>query len=141
MGISLAASCKALAAPTMAVGLLGPIPLAHSALAESPARGLAQEIGSPSQISSERPGSPKPSARQPKRKPDASGNLVYEILDNIRTRSGEICSRYGSPDNCLEEAEVCLTMRNAEDDQVRLCLNTVPEAPDRDKAQRTRLRR
>jgi hypothetical protein len=141
MGISLAASCKGWAVLMMAVGLLGPVSLAHSARADSLSRGQAQEIGSESRASSERPGSTKPLARQPKRKPDASGNLVYEILDNIRARSGELCSRYGSPDDCLEEAEVCLTMRNAEDDQVRLCLNTVPGETDRDKAQKTRLRR
>jgi hypothetical protein len=75
------------------------------------------------------------------RKPDAYGNFVDEILNEVRARGADLCARYGSPDNCLEEAEVCVTMRNAQDDQVRLCLNTVPADNGQDKAQKTRLKR
>jgi hypothetical protein len=58
---------------------------------------------------------------------DRSGNFVYGIINQIRAQSEELCARYGSPGDCLEEAEVCLTMRDTEDNEVRLCLNTIPE--------------
>jgi hypothetical protein len=86
----------------------------------------------------------KGSARKPTRKePDRSGSFVYEIINNIRAQSEELCARYGSPSDCLEEAEVCLTMRDAADNQVRFCLNTAPkeDASDEGKVQRSRLRR
>lgn len=43
----------------------------------------------------------------------------------------------------LEEAEVCLTMRDTGDNQVRLCLNTAPGEGGRDEGavQKSRLRR
>jgi hypothetical protein len=82
------------------------------------------------------------SARSPLRKADRSGSFIYEIIDTIRARSGDLCMRYGSPADCLEEAEVCLTMRDMENNQVRMCLNTVPgeEEPKGRKLQRTRAR-
>jgi hypothetical protein len=116
-----------------------------SALAESPAPGPAQGIAARStDIPSERSGPAKGSARKPTRKqPDRSGNFVYEIINNIRAQSEELCARYGSPSDCLEEAEVCLTMRDTGDNQIRFCLNTVPgeDATDEGKVQRSRLRR
>ena len=95
------------------------------------------------EISSERSGPAKAPARKPARKqPDRSGNFVYGIIDQIRAQSEELCARYGSPGDCLEEAEVCLTMRDADDNQVRLCLNTSPgDSDNRDSAQKSRLRR
>jgi hypothetical protein len=116
--------------------------MAHLALAGSPARGQAQESASKSAgTSPEKRGSARQSARPQLRKPDASGNFVNEVLNTIRARSSELCSRYGSPDDCLEEAEVCLTMRNADDDEVRLCLNTSPGENDRNTARKARLTR
>jgi hypothetical protein len=51
-------------------------------------------------------------------------------------------TRYGNPDDCLEEAEVCLTMRDNDDNQVKLCLNTVPgESGDPGLVQKSRVRR
>jgi hypothetical protein len=67
-----------------------------------------------------------PQVRKPISKPDRAGNFVYGLIDTIRAQSGELCARYGNPADCLEEAEVCLTMRDTDDNQVRLCLNTVP---------------
>lgn len=74
---------------------------------------------------------------------DQSGNFVYGLIDQIRAKSEELCARYGSPSDCLEEAEVCLTMRDSEDNQVRLCLNAVPGegGGDRGAVQKSRLRR
>ena len=142
MEISLASSWKAPVVSMMTLGLLGPLPLAHSAQADSPNHRQALEIVSkPAGHSSERHGPAKPSPRQPMGKPDASGRFVGEILDNIRARSAELCARYGSPGDCLEEAEVCLTMRNPDDDEIRLCLNTSPGENDRDTARKTRFRR
>lgn len=125
----------------MAATLLGTCLAADPALAESPL-GLAQEVGSKSAGSTvER--SVRAPARKPPRKPSGAGNLVYEIINNIRAQSEEVCVRYGSPADCLEEAEVCLTMRDTEDNQVRLCLNTVPgdSGGDEGKVQKSRVRR
>ncbi|PVE21071.1 hypothetical protein DC522_28600 [Microvirga sp. KLBC 81] len=96
------------------------------------------------EISSERSGSAKAPARKPTRKqPDRSGNFVYGIINQIRAQSEELCARYGSPGDCLEEAEVCLTMRDFEDNRVRLCLNTVAGegGGDGGTVQKSRLRR
>jgi len=84
------------------------------------------------------------SARRPMRRdPDRSGNFVYGIINQIKAQSEELCARYGGPGDCLEEAEVCLTMRDNDDNQVKLCLNTVPgESKDGDgRVQRSRVRR
>jgi hypothetical protein len=126
----------------VAVGLLSSVVLATSAPADSLIRAQVQNIGSkPGGISPEQPEPTKPLAGPPTRTSDASGNFVYEILNTIRARAAELCARYDSPDDCLEEAELCLTMRNAEEDQVRLCLNTAPGESGQDKAQKTRVRR
>jgi hypothetical protein len=81
-------------------------------------------------VSPDRSASARTPSRKPARKPDRSGTFIYEILNNIRTQSEELCARYGNPDDCLEEAEVCLTMRDSDDNQVKLCLNTVPAKSD-----------
>jgi hypothetical protein len=107
--------------------MLGLVLPANSALADNPSREQAQEISSKSPAtSSERSGSARTPLRKPMRTPDRSGNFVYEIINNIRTRSEELSAHYGGPTDCLEEAKVCLTMRDTDDNQVRLCLNTVP---------------
>jgi len=116
------------------------------ALSTAPAlagtRGQPQGIGAkPTDTASERAVSAKAPARKPLRKPDESGTLIYGIINNIRAQSEEICTRYGSPSDCLQEAEVCLTMRDAEDNQVRMCLNTVPGNQERADSQKARLRR
>jgi len=138
------ASTKRRTLSLAAASWLGPLLAAHPALADNPAPGQAQEVGSRvTEISSERSGPAKAPARKPARKlPDRSGNFVYGIIDQIRAQSEELCARYGSPGDCLEEAEVCLTMRDADDNQVRLCLNTSPgDSDNRDSAQKSRLRR
>jgi hypothetical protein len=128
----------------LAANLLGVLLSANSALADNPAREQAQEIGSRGTgSSSERSGSATPPARKPARKPDRSGNFVYEIINQIQAQSKEMCARYGNPADCLEEAEVCLTMRDTGDNQIRLCLNTVPEEGrgTESLAQKSRVRR
>ena len=143
MGISMAMSRTGWAVSMMAVGLLGPFPLARSALADSPARGQTQEIGSTSvATSSKRSGPGKAPARKPSVTPDGTGNFVYGLINTIRTQSEALCARHGNPSDCLEEAEVCLTMRDNDDNQVRLCLNTVPgDSGDQGSVQKSRLRR
>jgi hypothetical protein len=145
MVTSLRASTKRQVLSIAALNLLGLSLAAHSALADNATRGPAQESGARSaEISSERSGSAKAPVRKPTRKrPDRSGNFVYEIINQIRAQSEELCARYGSPGDCLEEAEVCLTMRDFEDNQVRLCLNTVPgeDGGNRGAVQKSRLRR
>jgi hypothetical protein len=123
-----------------AAGLIGMSVAASPALAENATPAHAQEIGSKSV---ERSGSAKSVPRKAPRKPDRSGSFIYEIIDTIRARSGDFCTRYGSPADCLEEAEVCLTMRDDDDNQFRLCLNTVPGEEGRDggKMQGARTRR
>ena len=107
----------------VAATLLGMCLPATSVLADNPARGPAQGIGSSLAASpSERSGPAKAAVR----KPDGAGNFVYELINQIQVQSKELCARYGNPADCLEEAEVCLTMRDTGDNQVRLCLNTVP---------------
>jgi hypothetical protein len=128
----------------LAANPLGVLLSANSALADNPAREQAQEIGSRGTgSSSERSGPATPPARKPARKPDRSGNFVYEIINQIQAQSKEMCARYGNPADCLEEAEVCLTMRDTEDNTVRLCLNTTPGESEGDKGtvQKSRVRR
>jgi hypothetical protein len=127
----------------LAANLLGLSFTANAALAEPAVPGQAQEIGSKSaQASSKRSGSAKTPARKPMGKPDGTGNFVYEIINTIRVQSAELCARYGNPADCLEEAEVCLTMRDNDDNQVRLCLNTVPgDSGDQGSVQKSQLRR
>jgi hypothetical protein len=55
--------------------------------------------------------------------PGRSGNFVYGIVHHIRAQSQELCARYGGPGDCLEEAELCLTMRDTAENVVQLCLN------------------
>lgn len=145
MVTSSVASTKRQVLSTAAVTLLGLSLAAHSAWADNPAPGAAQEMGTRSaELSFERSGSAKAPARKPTRKqPDRSGNFVYGIINQIRAQSEELCARYGNPTDCLEEAEVCLTMRDTEDNEVRLCLNTVPGdgGGDEGKVQKSRLRR
>lgn len=127
-----------------AVNFLGLSLNAHSALADNANRRPAQENGTRlAEISSERSIPAKRPARKPTGKqPDRSGNFVYAIINQIRAQSEELCARYGSRGDCLEEAEVCLTMRDVEDNQVRLCLNTVSgeDGGDRGAVQKSRSR-
>ena len=121
------ASWKGSVASVVAVTLLGMILPVTSVLADNPARGQAQEIGSKSAgSSSDLSGPTKAPARKPQRKSGSPSNFVYELINQIQAQSKELCARYDNPADCLEEAEVCLTMRDTDDNQVRLCLNTVP---------------
>ena len=114
----------------LAANLLSLCLSANAVFADDPTLGQAQqmqEIGSKSAMPpSKRSGSARAEAHKPMKKPDGAGNLVYGLINTIRTQSEELCTRYGNPADCLEEAEVCLTMRDTDDNQVRLCLNTVP---------------
>jgi hypothetical protein len=122
----------------VAATLLGMCLPATSVLADNPARGPAQGIGSSLAASpSERSGPAKAAVR----KPDGAGNFVYELINQIQVQSKELCARYGNPADCLEEAEVCLTMRDTGDNQVRLCLNTVPGGSEGGTVQKSHVRR
>ena len=135
-------SSKGLGASVVAATLLGMCLPATSVLADNPARGPAQGIGSSLAASpSERSGPAKAAVRKPQRKPDGAGNFVYELINQIQVQSKELCARYGNPADCLEEAEVCLTMRDTGDNQVRLCLNTVPGGSEGGTVQKSRVRR
>jgi hypothetical protein len=130
----------------LAANLLGLSLSATAALADDPPPGQAQqtpEIGSKSAVTASKrsgSGSGKSEARKSTTRPDRAGNFVYGLIDTIRAQSEELCARYGNPADCLEEAEVCLTMRDTGDNQVRLCLNTVPGG-DGGTTQKSRLRR
>ena len=125
--------------------LLGIEASANAALAESSTKEQVRKIGSDDAgAMTERVQSGKPSARKPMRKEsDRSGNFVYGIINQIRARSEEFCARYGGSGDCLEEAEVCLTMRDTAENVVRLCLNTAPGESQggEGKMQRSRVRR
>jgi hypothetical protein len=127
-----------------AAALLGLSLSANAALADDSTPGQAQEIGSKSAgTSSKRSGFARAPTRKPTRAPEGAGNLVYGLINTIRAQSEELCARYGNPSDCLEEAEVCLTMRDNDDNQVKLCLNTVPgeSGGDGGTAQKSRVRR
>jgi hypothetical protein len=126
--------------PAAAASLVGLTLAAHPARADNQGPRPVVEAR-PAATSSGRHQLAKTPARKPARRPDASGNFVYEILSNIRARSSELCARYNSPDDCLEEAEVCLTMRNSEDDEVRMCLTTAPGEDERESAKKARWKR
>jgi hypothetical protein len=58
--------------------------------------------------------------------------FTYSIKDFIRTKSSrtkssELCSSYGSDADCVEAVEICLTMKDRDEDVVRVCINTAPE--------------
>ncbi|MGF9761275.1 hypothetical protein AAII07_39400 [Microvirga sp. 0TCS3.31] len=128
----------------LAANLLGILLSAHPVLAESPVREPEQEIATASAgPATDRSGPTKSPVRKPQRKPDGAGNFIYELINQIQVQSKELCSRYGNPADCLEEAEVCLTMRDTEDNTVRLCLNTTPGESEGEKgtAQKSRVRR
>ena len=109
------------------MNLLSILLSAKAAVANDLTPGHTQEIASRVvRTSSERFGLANMLARRPARKPGGAGNCVYKIIDQIRVQSKELCARYGNPADCLKEAEVCLTMRNNGDNQIKLCLNTVP---------------
>jgi hypothetical protein len=143
MVTDLRVSWKRPAVFVVAASLLDLSLLASPALADSPARGPAQEVGSKSAgAPSKRSGPARTPAKGQVSKPDGDGNFVYGIINTIRAQSEELCARYGNPDDCLEEAEVCLTMRDNDDNQVKLCLNTVPgDSGDPGSVQKSRLRR
>jgi hypothetical protein len=128
----------------LAANMLGLSLLTTAALAEDLSSGQTQEVGSKSAVSSpKRSGSARADARKPMRKPDGAGNFVHGLINTIRAQSQELCVRYGNPADCLEEAEVCLTMRDADSNQVRLCLSTAPgdSGGDGGTVQKSRLRR
>ncbi len=128
----------------LAVALLGLSLPVNAALADDPVPGQAQEIVSKSAgTASKRSGSTRAPARKSPGKPGGAGSFVYGLINQIRTQSEELCARYGNPSDCLEEAEVCLTMRDADDNQVKLCLNTVPgeDGGGGSTVQKSRLRR
>ncbi|MPR09162.1 hypothetical protein [Microvirga tunisiensis] len=117
---------------------------ADAALANDPTHGPAPEIATTSAgPATDRSGRAKAPARNPTRTPEGAGNFVYGLINTIRAQSEELCARYGNPSDCLEEAEVCLTMRDTADNTVRLCLNTTPGESDGDKGtvQKSRVRR
>lgn len=127
----------------VAASLLGlPVPT-HSAMADSPARGRAQAERPKSEgPPSKRSGSSNAPTQGPMARPEGAGNFVYGIIHTIQAESEELCARYGNPADCLEEAEVCLTMRDDDDNQVKLCLNTIPgDSSDQGSIQKSRLRR
>jgi hypothetical protein len=135
------ASWKGPVASVVAVTLLGMLLPTTSVLADNLARGQEQEIGSKSAgTSSDLSGPTKAPARKPQRKSGSPSNFVYELINQIQVQSKELCARYGNPADCLEEAEVCLTMRDTDDNQIKLCLNTVP-AGSGDKGTVQKLRR
>ncbi|WP_243369248.1 hypothetical protein [Microvirga solisilvae] len=127
----------------LAVAWLGLSFSANAALANEATLERVQGNGSKATgAPSKRPAPAKPQAQEPARKPDGAGNFVYGIIDTIRAQSEELCLRYGNPADCLEEAEVCLTMHDTEENQVRLCLNTIPADSDKSgSAQKSRLKR
>jgi hypothetical protein len=144
MVTDLRTACQRWVAFVTVTSLLGLSFSMGTARADNPIGGQAPEVGSgPVDMPSQRPGSPRARARKPAGKPGESGIFLNEIINTIRIQSAELCVRYGSPSDCLEEAEVCLTMRDNEDNQVRLCLNTTSrDSADGDgKVQKSRMRR
>jgi hypothetical protein len=59
--------------------------------------------------------------------PAANEDFTYTLKNIVRTRSSEFCERYGADGSCIEEIEICLTMRDRDDDVVRICMNTAPD--------------
>lgn len=128
----------------VAMGLLGLLPLPGHAWAETTVAKPVPHVGSPSATGThERSAIQAARTRRAPEKPAETGNFIYEIINSIQARSKELCARYGSPGDCLEEAEICLTMRDPDDNQIKLCLNTIPGDNDGEGGRplRSRLRR
>jgi hypothetical protein len=130
---------------SVAAAILLGMASSSAALAGSSKKEQAPEMQANSAVTMvERVQSGKPSSRKPmRREAERSGNFVYGIINQIQAQTEELCARYGNPSDCLEEAEVCLTMRDNDDNQVKLCLNTVPgeSKGGEGKMQRSRMRR
>lgn len=127
----------------LAVALWGMALPAGLALAASSPRGQSPDMESRSiGTSSKRSEPTKGSSRKLPKNSEKVGDFVYGLIDTIRSQSADLCSRYGNPSDCLEEAEVCLTMRDNDDNQVKMCLNTSPGTDgDQSTARQSRVRR
>jgi hypothetical protein len=101
-----------------------------AAVAAGPIQPAAARAGSPSRAP----------AKKPPGKPERVSDFAYEIINVIRAQSEELCARYGSPVDCLEETEICLTMRDHADNAVRLCLTNYPEDMAGESDKRVRMR-
>lgn len=86
-------------------------------------------------------GNKAPRKAERPRKPGGAGSFAYQIKDLIRAKSGELCASYGQANDCVDEVEVCVTMVDEDDAEVRLCLNDNPGDRDQDKSHRTSIRR
>lgn len=69
----------------------------------------------------------RPGANQDMAPRQSVAGFTYSIKDFIRAKSSELCSSYGSGADCIEAVEICLTMKDRDEDVVRVCLNTAPE--------------
>jgi hypothetical protein len=58
---------------------------------------------------------------------EAVAGFTYSVKDFIKAKSSELCSTYGRDADCIEEVEICLAMKDRDEDVVRICLNTTPE--------------
>jgi hypothetical protein len=87
-----------------------------------------------------------PSAARQKRAPEKpeirreTGFFIEAVKDVIRARSTEFCERYGVGGNCIEEAEICLTMLDRDEDVVRVCMTMTPGRDDADRPRTSSLR-
>jgi hypothetical protein len=86
-------------------------------------------------------GSRVPTRTKRPRKPGGAGSFAYQIKDLIRAKSSELCASYGQANDCVDEVEVCITMVDEEEAEVRLCLNESSGDRDAQKPHRTSTRR
>ena len=87
-----------------------------------------------------------PSAARQKRAPEKPEVrrepvlIIEAVKDVIRARSTEFCERYGGSGNCIEEAEICLTMLDRDEDVVRICMTMTPGRDNADSPRTSSLR-
>ena len=86
-------------------------------------------------------GGKAPSKSERPQKPGRAGSFAYQIKDMIRAKGGGLCASYGQAKDCIDEVEVCVTMVDEDDAEVRLCLNDSPGDRDSEKTHRTSARR
>lgn len=68
---------------------------------------------------------PAKPVEEPARQAD-EGNFTYALKDIVKAKSSTFCARYGSPEDCIQDIEICMTMLDRDEDTVQVCMTMSP---------------